>query len=86
MRRDEDLVAGITWWSFYFRVYPSTIRAPQVVDFLDQIEQNSECPPLTRISDLSTTGRGSRGCDCVSPATGFHAIPIEKRLNGARHG
>ena len=27
-------LAGITWWSFYFRLYQRTIRAPQVVDFL----------------------------------------------------
>jgi transposase len=27
-------VAGITWWNFYFRLYPTTIRAPQVLDFL----------------------------------------------------
>jgi transposase len=26
--------AGITWWNFYFRLYPGTIRAPQVIDFL----------------------------------------------------
>jgi transposase len=26
--------AGISWWNFYFRLYPDTIRAPQVVDFL----------------------------------------------------
>ena len=30
-------VAGITWWSFYFRLYPTTIRAPQVVDFLGHL-------------------------------------------------
>ena len=29
--------AGITWWSFYFRLYPTTIRAPQVVDFLGHL-------------------------------------------------
>ena len=23
--------AGITWWNFYFRLYPTTIRGPQVV-------------------------------------------------------
>ena len=28
--------AGITWWSFYFRLYP-TIRAPQVVNFLGHL-------------------------------------------------
>jgi transposase len=26
--------AGITWWNFYFRLYPGTIRAAQIIDFL----------------------------------------------------
>jgi transposase len=26
--------AGMTWRNFYFRLYPDSIRAPQVVDFL----------------------------------------------------
>jgi hypothetical protein len=26
--------AGLTLWSFYFRLYPGAIRSPQVVDFL----------------------------------------------------
>ena len=30
-------VAGSTWWSFYFRLYPTTIRGPQVVDFLGHL-------------------------------------------------
>ncbi len=29
--------AGITWWNFYFRLYPRTIRGPQVVDFLGHL-------------------------------------------------
>jgi DDE superfamily endonuclease len=29
--------AGITWWNFYFRLYRTTIRAPQVVDFLGHL-------------------------------------------------
>ena len=29
--------AGITWWRFYFRLYPASIRAPQVVDFLGHL-------------------------------------------------
>jgi len=29
--------AGITWWNFYFRLYPTTIRAPLVVDFLGHL-------------------------------------------------
>jgi hypothetical protein len=27
-------IAGVTWWNFYFRLYPGSIRAPQVVEFL----------------------------------------------------
>ena len=29
--------AGITWWNFYFRLYPDTIRAAEVVDFLGHL-------------------------------------------------
>ena len=29
--------AGITWWKFYFRLYPTTIRSPQVIDFLGHL-------------------------------------------------
>ena len=28
---------GITCWNFYFRLYPTTIRGPQVVDFLGHL-------------------------------------------------
>jgi transposase len=27
-------IAGVTWLSFYFRLYPGTIRTPQLIDFL----------------------------------------------------
>lgn len=27
-------MAGVTWWTFYFRLFPGTIRSPQVVQFL----------------------------------------------------
>lgn len=29
--------AGITWWNFYFRLYPRSIRAAEVVDFLGHL-------------------------------------------------
>jgi len=29
--------AGITWWNFYFRLFPGTIRSPQVVEFLEHL-------------------------------------------------
>ncbi len=30
-------MAGVTWWNFYFRVYPGAIRSPQVVEFLGHL-------------------------------------------------
>ncbi len=30
-------MAGVTWWNFYFRLFPGTIRAPQVVEFLEHL-------------------------------------------------
>src|SRR6266849_3706476 len=27
-------MAGITWWRFYFRLFPEPIRGPQVIEFL----------------------------------------------------
>ena len=32
-----SVTAGMTWWNFYFRLYPRAIRAPQVVDFLGHL-------------------------------------------------
>jgi transposase len=29
-----SVAAGVTWWNFYFRLFPGTIRGPQVVEFL----------------------------------------------------
>jgi hypothetical protein len=29
--------AGISWWNFYFRLYPGTIRTAQVIDFLGHL-------------------------------------------------
>lgn len=30
-------IAGITFWQFYFRIYPGSIKAPQVVEFLKHL-------------------------------------------------
>ncbi len=30
-------VAGVTWWNFYFRLFPGSIRSPQVVEFLTHL-------------------------------------------------
>ena len=30
-------IAGVTWWNFYFRLYPGSVRSPQVVEFLSHL-------------------------------------------------
>lgn len=30
-------IAGVTWWNVYFRLFPGTIRSPQVVEFLEHL-------------------------------------------------
>jgi len=33
------VIAGVTWWQFYFRLYRGSIRAAQVVDFLRHLRR-----------------------------------------------
>ena len=30
-------MAGVTWWNFYFRLFPGSIRSPQVIEFLQHL-------------------------------------------------
>jgi len=30
-------MAGVTWWNFYFRLFPGTIRIPQIIEFLSHL-------------------------------------------------
>ena len=68
--------AGITWWNFYFRLYPGTIRAPQVIDFLSHLLRHlpgkllvsgTACRPIERAwsANLSApSGAGSPSSAC----------------------
>ena len=33
-------IAGITFWNFYFRLYPGAVRGPQVVDFFKHLSRH----------------------------------------------
>ena len=35
-----SLIAGLTLWSFYFRIYEGSIKGPQVVEFLQALLQH----------------------------------------------
>ena len=30
-------MAGVTWWNFYFRLFPGTIRSPQIIEFFSHL-------------------------------------------------
>lgn len=35
-----SVIAGVTYWQFYFRFFPGAIRAPQVVEFLKVLRRH----------------------------------------------
>lgn len=39
-------VAGVTFWNFYFQLHPGSIRAQQVVEFLDALTRQIRGPLL----------------------------------------
>jgi len=39
-------MAGLTFWSFYFRLYPGTVKSPEVVDFLEALVRRINGPLL----------------------------------------
>jgi transposase len=41
-----SLAAGITWWNFYFKIYPMAIKAPQIIDFLTHLLRHLRRPLL----------------------------------------
>jgi len=41
-----SLIAGVTYWNFYFRFFPSTIKSPQIIAFLQALTQQIEGPFL----------------------------------------
>lgn len=34
-----SVIAGVTFWNFYFRLFPGTIKGPQLVEFLSALTQ-----------------------------------------------
>ena len=30
-------IAGVTWWNFYFRLFPGAIRSQQIIEFLSHL-------------------------------------------------
>lgn len=34
-----SVIAGITYWRFYFRLFPGAIKSPQIIAFLDALKR-----------------------------------------------
>jgi len=43
-------IAGVTWWNFYFRLFPGAIKGPQIIEFLTHLLRHIP-GPLTVIWD-----------------------------------
>lgn len=41
-----SLIAGITWWNLYFRLFPGPIKAPQIILFLRHLLRHLRRPLL----------------------------------------
>jgi transposase len=41
-----SLMAGITWWNFYFKLFPGAIKAPQIIEFLQHLMRHLRRPLL----------------------------------------
>jgi transposase len=41
-----SMMAGITWWNFYFKLFPGAIKAPQIVEFLTHLLRHLRRPLL----------------------------------------
>ena len=44
--KNLSLIAGITWWNFYFQIVPGTIKAPQIIAFLTRLQRHLPGPLL----------------------------------------
>jgi transposase len=47
-------VAGMTFWNFYFQLFPKSIRSPQVIEFLGHLKRYLRRPVLVIWDRLSS--------------------------------
>ncbi len=80
-------MAGITFWNFYFRLYPGSVKSPQVVDFLQALLRQISGPLLIVWDRLAAhrsgmvrdfiTGQGERLWVEYLPAYAPELNPVE---------
>jgi transposase len=60
-----SVIAGITWWRFYFRLFPGAIQAPPIIEFLQHLMRHLRRPLLV-IWDGLPGHRSTLVRDCVA--------------------
>ena len=46
-------MAGITWWNFYFNLFPGAIKGPQITEFLQHLMRHLRKPLLVMWDGLT---------------------------------
>src|ERR1039457_2821804 len=73
-------MAGVTWWNFYFRLFPGAIKSPQVVEFLRHLMRHLRmaCPVLAQplLCDFVRQQRGRLWLEFL-PAYAPELNPVE---------
>ena len=62
-------VAGLTAWNFYFRLYPGSVKSPQVVDFLTALARHIH-QPMILVWDRLAAHRSRRVRDHIAAPKG----------------
>lgn len=60
-----SVIAGMTWWNFYFRLYPDSINKERVVEFLEHLLRHIP-GKLLIVWDRLTAHRSALVRDCIA--------------------
>ena len=52
-------MAGVTWWNFYFRLFPGAIRSPQIIEFLTHLLRHIPNEPWSSIQKIKQPGHSA---------------------------
>jgi transposase len=85
--KNLSLMAGITWWNFYFQIFPGTIKAPQIIEFLQHLLRHLRRPLLviwgglpghrsTAVRDFVADQEGRLTLECL-PGYAPELNPVE---------
>src|SRR6266446_6130052 len=72
-------MAGITWWRFYFRLFPGAIRGPRVIEFLTHLLAHLPGRSSGTACPLTAAAWSSTGSPASGPGSNWSACPLTRR-------